>query len=142
MHFDNRIGKRRLLDLKNMDVNDAENYYLQVSDTKEIDISEFKERIKKAKNPKSCISILAIKTKEGKVVGKMEIFDMKSTAYLTINIPNESWSFKYGEEAIDQFVKICKKRQYFKIIEIEKNNPIIERYVTSRGITDYQIRIA
>ena len=142
MHFDNRIGKRRLLDLKNMDANDAENYYLQVSNTKKDGISELKERIKEARNPKSCISILAIKTKEGKVVGKMEIFDMKSSAYLTINIPNENWSFKYGEEAIDQFVKICKKRQYFKIIEIEKSNPIVERYVASHEITDYQIRIA
>lgn len=110
MRFEDQDGKRRLLDLANMKVSDAEEFYLQVEGKNQKDVTKLKQRIKDSQHKDSTISLLAIKTKEGKIIGMLEIFDMQYSAYVTISIPNERMSYKYGEEAIDQFLKICKKK--------------------------------
>lgn len=135
MHkFDNQKGVRRLLDISNMKVNEVGDYYLQFfsmdSAKKEMQIRKLKEQIK---NLEEYQWILAIKSKDGKIVGKMEVFELSKnkTAYVTIKIPNESWMCKYGPEAIHEFLKICKENQYFTQVELEARNKIVEIYMNS-----------
>lgn len=142
MRFEDQDGKRRLLDLANMKVSDAEEFYLQVEGKNQKDVTKLKQRIKDSQHKDSAISLLAIKTKEGKIIGMLEIFDMQYSAYVTISIPNERMSYKYGEEAIDQFLKICKKKHFFESVEIEKDNAIVERYVKNHALDGFQIAIA
>jgi|GEM_PF-5004689 hypothetical protein len=142
MRFEDQDGKRRLLDLANMKVSDAKEFYLQVEGKSQKDVTKLKQRIKDSQHKDSTISLLTIKTKEGKVIGMLEIFDMQYSAYLTISIPNERMSYKYGEEAIDQFLKICKEKQLFKCIEIEKDNEIAQRYVRSHSLENFLVAIA
>lgn len=143
MKFDDNDGKRRLLDLANMKVSDAEEFYLQVEGkTKKDDVTKLKQRIKDSQHKDSTISLLAIKTKEGKVIGFLEVFDMQHSAYVTISVPNERMGYRYGEEAIDQFLKICKKKHFFESVEIEKDNAIVERYVKNHALDGFQIAIA
>jgi len=142
MRFEDQDGKRRLLDLANMKVSDAEELYLQVEGKTKKDVTKLKQRIKDSQHKDSTISLLAIKTKEGKIIGMLEIFDMQYSAYVTISIPNERMSYKYGEEAIDQFLKICKKKHFFESVEIEKDNAIVERYVKNHALDGFQIAIA
>lgn len=142
MRFEDQDGKRRLLDLANMKVSDAEEFYLQVEGKTKKDVTKLKQRIKDSQHKDSTISLLAIKTKEGKIIGMLEIFDMQYSAYVTISIPNERMSYKYGEEAIDQFLKICKKKHFFESVEIEKDNAIVERYVKNHALDGFQIAIA
>lgn len=137
MRFEDQDGKRRLLDLANMKVSDAEEF-----GKSQKDVTKLKQRIKDSQHKDSTISLLTIKTKEGKVIGMLEIFDMQYSAYLTISIPNERMSYKYGEEAIDQFLKICKEKQLFKCIEIEKDNEIAQRYVRSHSLENFLVAIA
>ena len=133
-HFDNEVGVRRILDIKKMASKEAIDYCYQFSglDAKEIDTkaSELKKEI--ADNNKEASSykwILSIKTKEGKVVGKMDVFDMeKGQAYVMLDIPNKGYEHKYGTEAIDQFIKICAEKKYFSKIYLEKNNSCVQKY--------------
>ena len=143
--FDDEQGKRRLLNIENMKVRDVKDYYSQFPD---LENDKRVEKMKKLKDKiKSKISYewyLAIKTKEGKIIGKIEVFFMKpDIAFVTIAIPNESKSRKYGEEAIDQFVKICREKKYSSTVELDRDNPIIERYIHSHdNIKDYKIEVA
>ena len=147
--FDNDVGIRRMLDINTMKSREAKDYCYQFSslDAEEIDTkaTELKEEIannnKEASN--SCKWILSIKTKDGKVVGKMDVFDMeKGKAYLMVEIPNESYELKYGSEAIDQFIKICSEKKYFSNIYLEKNNKSVEAYKVQHGIEDNVIEVA
>lgn len=140
MKFDDNDGKRRLLDLANMKISDAEEYYLQVEEKSQRDVTMLKQRIKDCKHKGS--TILAIKTKEGKVIGFLEVFDMQHSAYVTISVPNEQMSYRYGEEAIDQFLKICKEKKLFKCIEIQKDSEISQRYVKNHSLENFLVAIA
>lgn len=135
MHkFDNQRGVRRLLDISNMKVIEVGDYYLQFfsmdSAKKEMQIQELKERIK---NLEEYQWILTIKSKDGKIVGKMEVFELSEnqTAYVTIEIPNKNWVCKYGPEAIHEFLKICRENQYFTEVELEARNKIVDVYMNS-----------
>lgn len=142
--FDDNKGERRLLDIKNMEVEEVDDYYLQhfkLSKTEKSNREkELRARIKKAESNEW---ILAIKSKEGKVIGKIEVWDTGAgTAYVTINLPNDNWKRKYGLEAIDQFIKICKENAYFSKIELEKKNSINKKYVAEHGLVDFRIKVA
>lgn len=132
--FNDQKGERRLLSIANMQVKDAESYYRQYNGLEKMErlqkIKNLKERIKKnKKNPKLYEWILAIKSKDKNVVGKIEVLSKgNGIAFLTISIPKEDWLYKYGIEAIDQFIKICKENEYFSTIELDEDNWIVERY--------------
>ena len=87
--------------------------------------------------------VLAVETKSGQLIGKIEA---RETAPLcvsvTVEFPNKTIIPEYGEEAIDQFLKICKETHAFFEIKFEDGNPIIERYKSKRSITDDVITIA
>ncbi len=149
--FDDQKGERRLLDIKNMKVREVADYYLQYleleQDEKNKRKSQLKERIKQNKKVKPCEWILAIKSKDGKIIGKIEAMDMGNRiVFVTINLPNKSWKIKYGVEALDQFIKICKENKYFSKIQLEKYNSIVEKYVETHKkddeIKSYEIEVA
>lgn len=148
--FDNSKGKRRELNIENMKIKEVKEYYLQnlelSTEEKKNRESQLKERIKRSKEEGFYEWILVIKLKDGKVIGKIEVLQMgPDRAFLTINLPNKNWKLKYGVEAIKQFVKICKENNYFSIIELEKNNSIVQRYIEAYGETygvkDYLIDV-
>lgn len=144
--FDDSKGERRILDIKKMLREDVENYYMQHLQLslreKHCREAELRKRITKSKKKDFYEWILAIKSKDGKIIGKIEVLDMgNNTAFVTINLPNKSWKIKYGEEALDQFIKICEENKYFSKIELEKNNSIVERYITKHGL-GYEIKVA
>jgi len=135
MHnFNDQKGVRRLLDITNMTRSDVKDYYLQFfsmkPEEKEAKMEKLKEEVINRKDYKW---ILVIKSKNGKVVGKIEVFELvkNETAYVTIEIPNQNWIHKYGTEAIHEFLKICKENNYFSAVEMEARNEIVERYIRS-----------
>ena len=109
--YDDNKGKRRFLDIENMNENDVSEYYLQNLKLKEEEKQNRKVELKKRiRQNNSYEWILAIKLKDGKIIGKIEVLEMgNKTAFVTINLPNKSWKIKYGTEALDQFIKICKE---------------------------------
>ena len=130
--FDDEKGKRRLINLSNMKEEDAEKYFVQcLGLSKELQkqcTEELQRQIKKIDEGYVLGWILAINSKSGKLIGKMEITSIDGIeASLRIQIPNENWILKYGVEAIDQFLKICSENHYFKKIELVSCS-ITERY--------------
>lgn len=45
----------------------------------------------------------------------------RNEANVDISIPNEAWNFRYGTEAVHQFVKCCKERKLYKKIKFEES---------------------
>lgn len=135
--------ERRMLNIRNMQVSDAEDYYLQFSKMKKSEkvqkICELEERIKKNI---SYEWILAITSRNGKIVGKIEVLEMSpSVAFFTIELPDNK-KIKYGIEAIDQFLKICKENEYFSELELEARNEIVEKYKETYSKKSYVIKVA
>ena len=125
--------KRREVDIVNMKTEEVREYYLQnlelSKQEKQNREKNLKERIKKA-GKEAFEWILAIKSKDGKVIGKIEVMEIgEGKAYFRINLPNKNWKRRYGVEAAKQFVKICKENQYFSVIELEKKNSTVQRFV-------------
>lgn len=141
--YDDNKGKRRFLDIENMNENDVSEYYLQNLKLKEEEKQNRKVELKKRiRQNNSYEWILAIKLKDGKIIGKIEVLEMgNKTAFVTINLPNKSWKIKYGTEALDQFIKICKENDYFSKVELEKNNSIVERYMKEHDKSSYEIEL-
>ena len=144
--FDNKKGKRRRLDLANMKEEDAEKFYAQcLGLSKELQKQcekELKQQIQKKEDDDILQWILAIYSKSGKLIGKMEISSMDGKeASLRIQIPNENWILKYGVEALDQFLKICSENHYFTRIELV-SSAITERYRKMHNLSSRIIEIA
>lgn len=137
-HFDDLKGKRRRVTISEMTVKEVEEYYIQDSTLKKEKekqsqyVRTLKKRIKGLNQQKDVDTwILSIHDRDGKLIGKMEINSKEEgRAALKIDIPNETWNYKYGVEAIDQFCKICRENRYFNVIELESDNPITQRYMT------------
>ena len=132
--FCNKWGKRRMLNICQMTVKDVVPYYEQFLDLTDLEKlkkgSDLKNRIDVWKGRKEHFYwVLAIKSKDNKLVGKLDVFEMSNDRVsVSIEIPNENWVYKYGTEAIDQFIKICKENHLFKEIEFIARNEIIEIY--------------
>lgn len=147
-HFEDAVGNRRLVTIRNMKLEDVEEYY-KIQFHKEKKVTQAQNSRKLRKRLKGLLQqkevyewILAICTKDDKLIGKMEIYSADSeVASLKIEIPNEVRSFQYGVEAIKQFIKICTENQYFKKIEMEQN-AITERYRKDYGIETRFITVA
>lgn len=150
--FNDDKGTRRLLDIKNMQANEVLTYYLQVKGMhKKQDKKQLEQAVNWMKHEIEDVSawqdvnkwILTIKSKDHrKLIGVIKVFEMKpEEAFVKIHIPNENWVFKYGTEALDQFVKICKEMQCFSTIEFETDNEIVERYRVQRKMETYKIEI-
>lgn len=146
-HFDDKQGEGRLLNISNMKEEEAEELFNQNNiplDLKEQCALELKKRIHKlAKEGDYLEWILAIRSKEGKLIGRMEItsFDEK-VASLKIQIPNASNISKYGIEALEEFIEICKNNQYFVKIELDKNNYITKSYIRKKSLKSTEIYVA
>ena len=147
-HFEYAVGNRRLVTIRNMKLEDVEEYY-KIQFHKEKKVTQAQNSRKLRKRLKGLLQqkevhewILAICTKDDKLIGKMEIYSADSeVASLKIEIPNEVRSFQYEVEAIKQFIKICTENQYFKKIEMEQN-VITERYRKDYGIETRIITVA
>lgn len=147
-HFEDAVGNRRLVTIRNMKLEDVEEYY-KIQFHKEKKVTQAQNSRKLRKRLKGLLQqkevhewILAICAKNDKLIGKMEIYSADSeVASLKIEIPNEVRSFQYGVEAIKQFIKICTENQYFKKIEMEQN-VITERYRKDYGIETRFITVA
>lgn len=132
--YDNKKGKRRELDILKMKLQEVEEYYLQYTELSKKEKNsrekEIKEKIRQSKKDNFYEWILAVKLKNGKLIGKIEVMDMGSgIAFFTINLPNEIWQIRYGIEAIKQFAKICNENKYFKKIELDPKNAITKKFV-------------
>ena len=131
-----------------MRADEVAQYYEQFLDLSEkeksIKKSQLKSRLISKKNQTELSDwVLAIKGKDDKLIGKMEVFDIgEKKCFLSIEIPNDNWVIKYGTEAIDQFIKICSKQKLFNSIEIEARNDIVELYRKQHEMDEYVIRIA
>lgn len=132
--FNDELGIRRRLIISNMTVQDAEDYYSSqfYSEPKEKTSQKtraLKKRIKGLAQEKPVYEwILAVKTLDGKWIGKLEIYSADSeTASLRVEIPCERKIYEYGVDTIKQFRKICQENSWFKRIELEENE-ITQRY--------------
>lgn len=134
-NFNDECGVRRLIRISSMTVEEADNYvfsqfYREPKEKQSKMARTLKKRIKGLAQQKEEVYewILAIHTKEGKLIGKMEVYSADAiTASIKIEVPDKIKSLNYGVEAIKQFRKICEENHYFKRIELESND-ITERY--------------
>jgi len=145
--YDDSRGERRLLDIKLMNVEDAKDYYLQFHNDdkkREQKTKELEERIERNAVISEVFEwVLSIKLKTGKLIGKIEVLSVgNSTGFITIKIPNESSSLKYGVKVIDQFIEICRENNYFSKIQLEPNNEIVERYKKAYNKEENVIQVA
>lgn len=147
-HFDDSVGKRRIIIINNMSLDEAEKYYFKMHGLKNVTKSQSTRTLKKkikgiAQSRDVSQWILAIRDRSKRLIGKMEILlTGENVALLKIEIPDETWNYKYGVEAIEQFKDICKEKQYFEKIELEKDNLISKRYKDYYKINSYTIEIA
>ncbi|NLC87515.1 MAG: hypothetical protein GX682_01860 [Clostridiaceae bacterium] len=147
-HFDDSVGKRRIIIINNMSLDEAEKYYFKMHGLKNVTKSQSTRTLKKkikgiAQSRDVSQWILAIRDRSKRLIGKMEILlTGENVALLKIEIPDETWNYKYGVEAIEQFKDICKEKQYFEKIELEKDNLISKRYKDYYKLNSYTIEIA
>lgn len=142
--FDNSKGVRRRINLRNMREDDVHFYVSQFLDIDDHERKQKERELRRNISKKSFCWTLAIETKSGDIVG---IVCVKETAPLcalvTVEFPNNGLlTLTYGEEAIDQFLKICREDRSFYEVELEEGNPIIERYKRKRSIRGKIIKIA
>ena len=146
--FDNEVGKRRRIDICVMKASDAKDYFLQF-----LSLEEKEKKRETAKLSEKLINnswktevkqwFLAVRDKSGQIIGKIEVVPLKDgNAFFTIEMANQQWILKYGDEAVDQFIKICKERKYFSTIEFDKENTIIEHYRKVHNLGTYEFKIA
>ena len=147
-HFDDSVGKRRIIIINNMSLDEAEKYYFKMHGLKNVTKSQSTRTLKKkikgiAQSRDVSQWILAIRDRSKRLIGKMEILlTGENVALLKIEIPDETWNYKYGVEAIEQFKDICKEKQYFEKIELEKDNLISKRYKDYNKNNSYTLEIA
>lgn len=80
------------------------------------------------------VHYLAIEKENKKFIGFIRIDVIDETAVkLDISIPNEVWCYKYGKEAIHQFVKYCMNNKIYKTIYFCSNNKTIQDYIKERS---------
>lgn len=133
--FDDLCGRRRILDISNLKVEEVEDYYLQETnvseESKKQKIEWLQAEIKSAENQKITDKwILAIKSKNKKIIGMIKVWEVEpEQAFVKVSIPNKNWVSKYGKEALDQFIKICREKKYFSVIEFESDNSIVDQYI-------------
>lgn len=145
--FNDSFGARRLINLTSMTVEEAKDYvftqfYGEPKEKKTQMARTLKKRIKGLAMQKDEVYewILAIHTKEGKLIGKMEVYSADNiTASIRIEVPNKM-KVQYGVEAIKQFRKICEEQKLFKRIELESNE-ITERFKTDYGIASNFVEV-
>ncbi len=144
--FNDSKGKRRLVNIANMKEEEVEDFYNQYHKLSEEEKKEatqkLHQQIRKVKTKKPSKWILAIHSKEGKLIGKIEVkpLEEERTVSFKIQIPNENWILKYGMEAIDQFLKICKENKYFQEIRIMPE-PITEQYKNMHNMKNYIVQV-
>ena len=131
--FDDKQGERRILDIKTMTPKDAEEYYMHLLEKPQNEtLEELKQKIKENKKKKKDEIyewILAIKSKKGKLIGIINVWEIGANkAYFTIDVLKDDANLDYGMKAIKQFCKICEEKQYFSTIELEKGNEVVEQY--------------
>ena len=140
--FDDTKGKRRLLTISNMKEAEAEMFYDQFpkvpQEVKEECTAELKKQIRRTQENHFPLEwILAVYSREGKLVGKLEVSSIQDQkASLIIEVPNQDWVVKYGIEAIDQFLKISRENDYFKQIELVPSI-VTEQYRKVHSMENY-----
>ena len=145
--FDDEAGVRRRLDLCNMKVSDTEDYFLQFLTIGKKEKKHLAAELSERLSNNSCDDgvkqwFLSVKDKSGQIVGKIEVFPAKEDAFFTIEIPNNQWILRYGDDAIDQFIKTCREKGYFSKIEFDRENPIIDHYRKVHDIQSYIVKTA
>ena len=75
---------------------------------------------------------IAIFKDQNKMIGliKLSLNDTRAIGELTVSIPNEMWSLRYGTEAVHQILKEC-KRMNIKVLELSENT-LTQRYKLQR----------
>ena len=145
--FNDKQGKGRLLNISNMKEEEAEELFEQNNIPEELKVQcakELKKQIHRLTKEGDYLEwILAIRSKEGKLIGRMEVtsFDEK-VASLKIQIPNANYISKYGIEALEQFIEICKNNHYFVKIELDSNNYIAKSYIRRKSLKSTEIDVA
>ncbi len=144
-NFDDNVGKRRLLNIRKMSFSDVKEYcsqFFSLDKTVRIQMGkELKAEIQEMNNLANGW-VLAVESKDGKVFGKFEIKEISpEKALVSIEIPNKTLVYKYGTEAIDQLVKICKEKKYFSTIKLDDSN-IAERYRRMHSLPGLEMHIA
>ena len=145
--FNNGYGVRRLIIISSMTVEEAEDYvftqFYREEKEKQFQMARtLQERIKILEQQKEVYEwILAIHTKEGKLIGKIEVYSTDDvTADIKVEVPNKVKKIMYGVEALKQFRKICEEQKLFKRIRLEPDE-ISERFKKDYGITSNFIEV-
>lgn len=54
---------------------------------------------------------------------------------------NQMYEFRYGNEILDNFIRLCQEEQLYDALLLRLTIPVIQRYVIAKGISPY-IKIA
>lgn len=145
--FNDSKGKRRLVNITNMKKEEAKEFYYQFPQIPEEERKKFivklKNQIKRNHTQNPYKWILSIHSKWGKLVGKIEVNPLAEEQKVCVHIQicNDSWVMKYGMEAIDQFIKICRENKYFKEIQLAPD-PVTEQYKNMHAMKNYIVKVA
>lgn len=92
-----------------------------------------KDKIMIDKSDIADVMYLSIYNESKKPIGmlKLTLSNDEKVGYLEISIPNPEWSWRYGTEAVHQFVKRCSKTSIEELI-LNEENAIVSRYKSER----------
>ncbi len=139
-HFD--IAVRRSIILRPLKLSEVGDYcFYKCHRLNSEKIVEKIEYLRKKIADKNCWT-LALQDTD--VFGILEVEEVsKGKAKISIEIPNEMKVYKYGFESVDQFIKLCEERHYFKEIELEtqSENRIMKNYIKTRRLDSNLVTI-
>lgn len=118
--------KARRVELKKANRKEIEEFNQQINTYKDVKDANFISN-----NPTD--DFITIKEETGMQIGLIKVRQVNDeSASIDISIPNEAWKYRYGTEAVHQFVKCCKQRELFKKLYMQENNSIIQAYRRER----------
>lgn len=143
--------ERRRLKIRSMKEEDVEFYYNHFNLSEE----EKKQRVKETKKmvrksidstPDKMLILIATELEnDNKLIGTILTKNIgTSRISMHITIPNESKEWAYGNDLIDQFIKICKEEPFFqsiRYVKLDKENPTIRRYMQERKISSVYVPV-
>lgn len=137
--------KRRRIIIRDMTQEDIQKFYMQFFDWTDDQKKDAARNIQKqikdiCKKKEIGKRILLVTDNSGsKMIGKIEVQDLNdNSAKIDIQMPNRSLTMMYGDEVLDQFIKVCTEKRLYSKIYINKECSIVSNYMQKRetAVTD------
>ena len=143
MRFD-----RRTLNLRSMKEKDAEELCFQAEAMsgaeRERKTHLLRDMVRNSPDNINSKAVLTIEEKDtAKVIGIIITERAQYVMFATVIIPNEQNILKYGYDAVDQFIKVCKEEcPNLKKVKLSKENAASKIYLEKKGLKFEYVKVA